>query len=178
MNDDHFFYFFPRLCRFSVDVFQPPFHSGRTSPETSRGAGDLPPLPASCHETRGSSDEGLCSSTVGSGEAESESPSLQAAAQAECAQASAPLSGDADSLSSCQTSTTHASDLGFFEQFSSVSCCSFDPNAEKETSCEKNVRPEGSNILRTDAFTLCCPAFLWLTLLLQLQSQVISIPVS
>uniref|UniRef100_A0A674NRL2 ubiquitinyl hydrolase 1 n=1 Tax=Takifugu rubripes TaxID=31033 RepID=A0A674NRL2_TAKRU len=51
--------------RFSVDVFQPPFHSGRTSPETSR-AGDLAPLPVSCHETRGSSDEALCSSAAGS----------------------------------------------------------------------------------------------------------------
>uniref|UniRef100_A0A674NCU3 ubiquitinyl hydrolase 1 n=1 Tax=Takifugu rubripes TaxID=31033 RepID=A0A674NCU3_TAKRU len=36
--------------RFSVDVFQPPFHSGRTSPETSR-AGDLAPLPVKGSDT-------------------------------------------------------------------------------------------------------------------------------
>uniref|UniRef100_H2SFT6 ubiquitinyl hydrolase 1 n=1 Tax=Takifugu rubripes TaxID=31033 RepID=H2SFT6_TAKRU len=129
--------------RFSVDVFQPPFHSGRTSPETSR-AGDLAPLPVSCHETRGSSDEALCSSAAGSGDLELDSPSLQPADQEECAQASAPVVGVVDSLSSLQTSTTHTSDLGFFEHFSSVSCCSFDPNAEKETSCEKTARPEAA----------------------------------
>uniref|UniRef100_A0A674P1B7 ubiquitinyl hydrolase 1 n=1 Tax=Takifugu rubripes TaxID=31033 RepID=A0A674P1B7_TAKRU len=100
--------------RFSVDVFQPPFHSGRTSPETSR-AGDLAPLPVSCHETRGSSDEALCSSAAGSGDLELDSPSLQPADQEECAQASAPVVGVVDSLSSLQTSTTHTSDLGFFE---------------------------------------------------------------
>lgn len=135
--------FLLHICRFSVDVFQPPFHSGRTSPE-SRCAGDLPPLPTSCHETPRSSDEALCSSHAGSGDLES--PSLQPADQEEYAQASAPLAGEAASLSSLQTSTTQTSDLGFFEQFSSVSCCSFDPNSEKETSCEKTVRPEGRNI--------------------------------
>lgn len=89
----------------------------------------------------------LCSSAIGSGVLELDSPSLQPVDQEECAQASAPLTGEADSLSSLQTSTTPTSDLGFFEHLSSVSCCSFDPNAEKETSCEKTTRPEGSNIL-------------------------------
>lgn len=135
-------YFSPHLDRFSVNVFQPPFHSGRASPETSR-AGDLAPLP----ETRGSSDEALCSSATGSGDLELDSPSLQPADQEECAQASAPLIGVVDSLSSLQTSTMQTSDLGFFEHFSSVSCCSFDPNIEKETSCEKTAKPEGSDIL-------------------------------
>lgn len=158
------------ICRFSVDVFQPPFHSGRTSPETSHCSGDLPPLPVVCHESRGSSDEALCSSsTVVSSELKLESPSLQSADQEECAQASAPLTGEADSLSSFQTSTTQSSDLGFFEQFSSVSCCSFDPNAEKETSCEKTVRPEGSSILMNTCLQSVLPSLLILSFLLQLQ---------
>lgn len=135
-------------CRFSVDVFQPPFHSGRTSPESR--AGDLPPLPISLPEAPRSSEETLCSSSsAGSGDPELESPALQPAGQeasASCAQASASMAGEATSLSSLQTSTTQTSDLGFFEQFSSVSCCSFDPNSEKETSCEKTVRPEGRSI--------------------------------
>uniref|UniRef100_A0A667XSX8 ubiquitinyl hydrolase 1 n=1 Tax=Myripristis murdjan TaxID=586833 RepID=A0A667XSX8_9TELE len=49
-----------------------------------------------------------------------------------------------DSLSSSHTSlsTTHTVDSGFSEPPSSTSCCSLDPQAEKETSCEKAVRPE------------------------------------
>lgn len=152
-------YFSPNLDRFSVDVFQPPFHSGRTSPESSR-AGDLAPLPVSCQETQGSSDEALCSSATGYGDLELDSPSLQPADKEECAQASAPLIGVVDSLSSLQTSTTHTSDLGFFEHFSSVSCCSFDPNAEKETSCEKTARPEGSDILMDRCLQALLPSLL------------------
>uniref|UniRef100_A0A3B4YD61 ubiquitinyl hydrolase 1 n=1 Tax=Seriola lalandi dorsalis TaxID=1841481 RepID=A0A3B4YD61_SERLL len=74
------------FSRFSVNVFQPPFQSGRTSPETSQ-----------CR-----------------------------------------------SLSSSQTSlsTMRTTDSGFTEP---TSCCSLDPHAEKETSCEKAVRPEGDN---------------------------------
>lgn len=133
--------FLLRVRRFSVDVFQPPFHSGRTSPE-SRCAGDLPPLPVSCPETGRSSNEALCSSKAGPGDLELESPSLQRADPEQHAQAS----GEAASLSSFQTSATQTSDSGFFEQLSSVSCCSFDPHSEKETSCEKTVRPEGRNV--------------------------------
>uniref|UniRef100_H3C642 ubiquitinyl hydrolase 1 n=1 Tax=Tetraodon nigroviridis TaxID=99883 RepID=H3C642_TETNG len=107
--------------RFSVDVFQPPFHSGRTSPD-SRCAGDLPVLPAGCPEPGRPSDQALCSSSAGSADPEPDGPSLQPGQQ-QCAQASAPPAG---------------------EQFSSVSCCSFDPHSEKETSCEKTVRPEAA----------------------------------
>uniref|UniRef100_A0A669ERL2 ubiquitinyl hydrolase 1 n=1 Tax=Oreochromis niloticus TaxID=8128 RepID=A0A669ERL2_ORENI len=78
--------------RFSVNVFQPPFQSGRTSPETSQSR----------------------------------------------------------SLSSSQTSlsTTRTTDSGFSESLSSASCCFLDPHAEKETSCEKAVRPEGKCIVQ------------------------------
>lgn len=74
-----------------------------------------------------------------------ESQDQQPEEQAECAQASALHSGDLDSLSSSQTSlsTTRTADSGFSEPLSSASCCSLDPHAEKETSCEKAVRPEG-----------------------------------
>ncbi|CAF93184.1 unnamed protein product, partial [Tetraodon nigroviridis] len=128
--------------RFSVDVFQPPFHSGRTSPD-SRCAGDLPVLPAGCPEPGRPSDQALCSSSAGSADPEPDGPSLQPGQQ-QCAQASAPPAGEATSPCSLQASATPTSDLGFFEQFSSVSCCSFDPHSEKETSCEKTVRPEAA----------------------------------
>uniref|UniRef100_A0A8C4GW57 ubiquitinyl hydrolase 1 n=1 Tax=Dicentrarchus labrax TaxID=13489 RepID=A0A8C4GW57_DICLA len=89
--------------RFSVNVFQPPFQSGRTSPETSQCRADLPPMPAGSPE-------------------------------------------ESDSLSSSQTSvsTTRTTDSGFSEPVSSASCCSLDPHSEKETSCEKAVRPEAA----------------------------------
>uniref|UniRef100_A0A669CM98 ubiquitinyl hydrolase 1 n=1 Tax=Oreochromis niloticus TaxID=8128 RepID=A0A669CM98_ORENI len=72
--------------RFSVNVFQPPFQSGRTSPETSQSRTSL--------------------------------------------------------------STTRTTDSGFSESLSSASCCFLDPHAEKETSCEKAVRPEGKCIVQ------------------------------
>uniref|UniRef100_A0A665X725 ubiquitinyl hydrolase 1 n=1 Tax=Echeneis naucrates TaxID=173247 RepID=A0A665X725_ECHNA len=43
--------------RFSVNVFQPPFQSGRTSPETSQCRADLPPMPAGSPEGTGSGAE-------------------------------------------------------------------------------------------------------------------------
>uniref|UniRef100_A0A7N8YJG7 ubiquitinyl hydrolase 1 n=1 Tax=Mastacembelus armatus TaxID=205130 RepID=A0A7N8YJG7_9TELE len=94
--------------RFSVNVFQPPFQSGRTSPETSQGRVDLPPMPAGSPE--------------------------------------ALHSLESDSLSSSQTSlsTTQTADSGFSEPVSTTSCYSLDPHAEKETSCEKAVRPEAA----------------------------------
>uniref|UniRef100_A0A671VD52 ubiquitinyl hydrolase 1 n=1 Tax=Sparus aurata TaxID=8175 RepID=A0A671VD52_SPAAU len=112
--------------RFSVNVFQPPFQSGRTSPETPQCRGDLPSMPAGSPDSLG--------------------PSHLPESQAECAQASALQSGESDSLSSPQTSlpTTRTTDSGFSEPISSASCCSLDPHAEKETSCEKAVRPEAA----------------------------------
>lgn len=137
------------LHRFSVNVFQPPFQSGRTSPETSQCRVDLPPMPAGSPEGHGSRDEAMGgSSSVGAGDLELESHSMLPESQAECAQASALHSGETDSLSSSQTSlpTTRTTDSGFSEPVSSTSCCSLDPHAEKETSCEKAVRPEGKNL--------------------------------
>ncbi|CAN9515930.1 unnamed protein product [Ophioblennius macclurei] len=130
--------------RFSVNVFQPPFQSGRTSPETPQPRGDLP---AASPEGPGSGNEATgSSSATGSADAELESPSLLLECSAESAQASALHPGEPKSLSSSQTSlsSTRTTDLGFAEQVSSVSCCSLDSHAEKETSCEKAVRPEAA----------------------------------
>ncbi|XP_026187907.1 ubiquitin carboxyl-terminal hydrolase 19 isoform X3 [Mastacembelus armatus] len=133
--------------RFSVNVFQPPFQSGRTSPETSQGRVDLPPMPAGSPEGLGSGDEAIGGgSTIGAGDMELESQSLGPGSQRECAQASALHSLESDSLSSSQTSlsTTQTADSGFSEPVSTTSCYSLDPHAEKETSCEKAVRPEAA----------------------------------
>nr|XP_020473599.1 ubiquitin carboxyl-terminal hydrolase 19 isoform X2 [Monopterus albus] len=128
--------------RFSVNVFQPPFQSGRTSPETPQCRVDLPPMPAGSPEGLGSGDEPGGSGTVGAGDLEQES--LLPGSKGECAQASALHSVESDSLSSSQTSlsTTRTTDSGFSESLSTTSCYSLDPHAEKETSCEKAVRPE------------------------------------
>uniref|UniRef100_A0A8D2ZSM7 ubiquitinyl hydrolase 1 n=1 Tax=Scophthalmus maximus TaxID=52904 RepID=A0A8D2ZSM7_SCOMX len=92
--------------RFSVNVFQPPFQSGRTSPETSQCRADLPSMPAVSPEGVVSGDEAVGgSSTVGAGGVELD--------------------------------TLHP-------PVSATSCCSLDPHAEKETSCEKAVRPEAA----------------------------------
>lgn len=131
-------------CRFSVNVFQPPFQSGRTSPETSQCRGDLPSMPAG----DGAGDEAVGgSSAVGAADLEPESQSLSPESQAEYGQASAVHSAESDSHSSSQASlsTMRTTDSGFSEPASTTSCCSLDPHAEKETSCEKAVRPEGDN---------------------------------
>uniref|UniRef100_A0AAQ4PE41 ubiquitinyl hydrolase 1 n=1 Tax=Gasterosteus aculeatus aculeatus TaxID=481459 RepID=A0AAQ4PE41_GASAC len=78
--------------RFSVNVFQPPFQSGRASPETSQCRGDHPPMAAGPPEGLGPGGEAMAGGNT----------------------------------------------------FSSTSCCSLDPHAEKETSCEKAVRPEAA----------------------------------
>ncbi|KAF7664762.1 hypothetical protein LDENG_00165470 [Lucifuga dentata] len=133
--------------RFSVNVFQPPFHSGRTSPETSQCRGDLPPILTGSPESHGLGDQAMGgSSTAGTSDFELESNSLVPESQAEHTQASALHCGDSESLSSTQSSlsTTQTTDSGFSEPFSFTSCCSLDPNAEKETSCEKAVRPEAA----------------------------------
>ncbi|XP_053280265.1 ubiquitin carboxyl-terminal hydrolase 19 isoform X1 [Pleuronectes platessa] len=132
--------------RFSINVFQPPFQSGRTSPESPQCRADLPPVPAASSDGVGPGDEAMDgSSPVGAGDMELESPSLLPE-QAECGLASAPHSVEAVSVSSSQTSlsTIRTSDSGFSEPVTTNSCCSLDPHAEKETSCEKAVRPEAA----------------------------------
>ncbi|XP_077370928.1 ubiquitin carboxyl-terminal hydrolase 19 isoform X2 [Festucalex cinctus] len=130
--------------RFSVNVFQPPFQSGRTSPEISPV---LPTPPAGSLAGPSSGDEAMGgSSTVElincgpeSGTSIPDPPKLHTL--------TSPLdSGDAVPLTSPQTSlpTTQTSDSGFSESISSTSCCSLDTHVEKETSCEKAVRPEAA----------------------------------
>ncbi|KAM9343659.1 ubiquitin carboxyl-terminal hydrolase 19 isoform 2-T2 [Pholidichthys leucotaenia] len=133
--------------RFSVNVFQPPFQSGRTSPETPQSRVDLPPIPICSTDALGAGDVAVGgSSPVGADDLELESPSLLPESQAECAQASASHAVESDSLSSSHTSlsTTRTTDSGFCEPLSATSCCSMDPHAEKETTCEKAVRPEAA----------------------------------
>ncbi|KAM7410825.1 hypothetical protein PAMA_020995 [Pampus argenteus] len=134
------------FSRFSVNVFQPPFQSDRTSPETSQCRGDLSPVAAGS-DAPGSGDEAVGgSSSMTAGDLKSEIHSVLPECQAECAQASALHSGESESLSSSQTSlsTARTTDSGFSEPVSSTSCSSLDPHAEKETSCEKSVRPEAA----------------------------------
>lgn len=105
-------------------------------------------MPAGSLEGHGSGDEAMgSSSTVGADDLELGRQSLLPESQAECAQASAVHSVESDSLLSSQAtlSTTQTRDSGFSEPVSATSCCSLDPHAEKETSCEKAVRPEGEN---------------------------------
>uniref|UniRef100_A0A8C4GVM1 ubiquitinyl hydrolase 1 n=1 Tax=Dicentrarchus labrax TaxID=13489 RepID=A0A8C4GVM1_DICLA len=71
--------------RFSVNVFQPPFQSGRTSPETSQCRADLPPMPAGSPEGLGPRDEAMGGSSTVEGDPELESHSLLPESQAESA---------------------------------------------------------------------------------------------
>ncbi|XP_058498164.1 ubiquitin carboxyl-terminal hydrolase 19 isoform X4 [Solea solea] len=135
--------------RFSVNVFQPPFQSGRTSPETSQCRLDLPPVPSGLPDGVGNGDGATGGSTgpvTGAGDVGPDSQSVSPESQAEYSQAPASHSVEADSISSSQTSlsTMHTTDSGFSEPASTASCCSVDPHAEKETSCEKAVRPEAA----------------------------------
>ncbi|XP_071227952.1 ubiquitin carboxyl-terminal hydrolase 19 isoform X16 [Salvelinus alpinus] len=115
--------------RYSVNVFQPPFQSGRTSPEGTQCRADLPP-PAETPDGVRPGDEARGG---GAGDSDQESPFLVPESPLETAQASAHPAGDPDALS------TRTTDSGFSEP----SSCSQDPQGEKETSCEKAVRPEG-----------------------------------
>lgn len=136
-------------------MFQPPFQSGRTSPDASQSRTDLPPMPAVSPDSLGCRDEAASGGASSDPEPEiecqqqdKEEEEQQQQAE-ESAQASAPPPaelGSSLSSSSSQTSlsTTRTADSGFFEAPSSASCCSLDPHAEKETSCEKAVRPEGN----------------------------------
>ncbi|XP_008316498.1 ubiquitin carboxyl-terminal hydrolase 19 isoform X4 [Cynoglossus semilaevis] len=129
--------------RFSVNVFQPPFQSGRTSPETSQSRLDLVPMPTSSPEFGVSGDGATGGSNTAGANAELDSQSSQPESEADYGQASA---AETDSLSSIQASlsTAQTSDSGYSELSSTTSCSTVDPHAEKETSCEKTVRPEAA----------------------------------
>ncbi|XP_053705774.1 ubiquitin carboxyl-terminal hydrolase 19 isoform X1 [Synchiropus splendidus] len=124
--------------RFSINVFQPPLQSGRTSPETAQSRGDV--LPGGPLESPGSGDEATgCSSSIGRDDVEMES-------RGEFPEASVLHAGEPNPLSLSHTSlsSTRTTDSGFSELVSSTSSSALDPHAEKETSCEKTVRPEAA----------------------------------
>ncbi|XP_027879788.1 ubiquitin carboxyl-terminal hydrolase 19 isoform X2 [Xiphophorus couchianus] len=128
--------------RFSVNVFQPPFQSGRTSPETPQSRLDALPMALGSPDGAGAGDEARgAGGDVQAGDADLESPSLPPELQGEYSQASAIHSETSGSFS---LSSTRTKDSGFSESVSSTSCCSLDPQAEKETTCEKAVRPEAA----------------------------------
>lgn len=116
------------MCRYSVNVFRPPFQSGRTSPEASLSRADHPPTTGSIAEGPGTEEEDL--HAVEEGDTQEQG---NASAEIAPAQASAHSAKDLNSLS------THTTDSGFSE----LQPCSQDPFGEKETSCEKAVKPEG-----------------------------------
>ncbi|XP_068605746.1 ubiquitin carboxyl-terminal hydrolase 19 [Brachionichthys hirsutus] len=131
--------------RFSVNVFQPPFQSGRTSPETPQPRSDLLPMPAGSPEVPGPRDEAFGGGgTIGATNVEMEQHSMLPESQTVCAQAAALKSGDGLPSSQTSLSTKRTADSGFCEPISSPSCCSVDSHAEKETSCEKALRPEAA----------------------------------
>lgn len=105
--------------RYSVNVFRPPFQSGRTSPETS--------LSRDQTATSGSVPEGLELKGEHSSGIDSEETSEQVDPSSE----TEPV---LDSVS------MHTVDSGFSE----VVGCSKDPFGEKETSCEKAIKPEAA----------------------------------
>ncbi|XP_064154238.1 ubiquitin carboxyl-terminal hydrolase 19 isoform X2 [Anguilla rostrata] len=112
--------------RYSVNVFQPPFQSGRASPEASQCRADPPPvLPEACD---GAALEG---ETPGGGTGDGKEDDGSQLAEE---QASGQSSGDQDLLS------THTADSGFSEPAPD----SHDPLGEKETSYEKAVKPEAA----------------------------------
>lgn len=121
------------MCRYSVNVFRPPFQSGRTSPEASLSRADL-------HLSTGSTAEGSATQeeeelhAVEEGEVEEQA---SVSSEMAAAQASAHSAEDLNSLS---TQTTDSA-------FSELLSCSQDPFGEKETSCEKAVKPEGIFIM-------------------------------
>ncbi|XP_057682432.1 ubiquitin carboxyl-terminal hydrolase 19 isoform X2 [Corythoichthys intestinalis] len=130
--------------RFSVNVFQPPFQSGRTSPEISPL---LAMQPAASLGGPSSGDEAMGgSSIVEINDCGPEKSTLMLNSPKQQNWTPALDSGDTVSLTPYQTSlsTTQTSDSGFSESISSTSCCSLDTHLEKETSCEKAVRPEAA----------------------------------
>ncbi|XP_061112625.1 ubiquitin carboxyl-terminal hydrolase 19 isoform X2 [Conger conger] len=111
--------------RYSVNVFQPPFQSGRVSPEASQCRADpLPMMP----EPDSAGVEGEAP-VGGDGDCKKEDGS-----PAPEGQASGHSAADQDLLS------THTADSGFSEPASD----SHDPQGEKETSYEKAVKPEAA----------------------------------
>ncbi|XP_069045485.1 ubiquitin carboxyl-terminal hydrolase 19 isoform X3 [Lepisosteus oculatus] len=110
--------------RYSVSVFQPPFQTGRMSPEVSQCRADLPP------ETLDSS----CQESVLAQEAEKEGPSLSSEPHTNSEQPPGNSVEEPDSMTSLTTES------GFSAPVPETQ----DSVLEKETSCEKTVKPEAA----------------------------------
>uniref|UniRef100_A0A4W4ERX8 ubiquitinyl hydrolase 1 n=1 Tax=Electrophorus electricus TaxID=8005 RepID=A0A4W4ERX8_ELEEL len=116
--------------RYSVNVFRPPFQSGRTSPEASLSHGDQSAVTGAVPEGLGSEKEAQSAGGLG----DTQEANCISGPDAETGQASARSVGDVDVLS------TRTTDSGFSE----LPPSSQDPFGEKETSCEKAVKPEAA----------------------------------
>ncbi|XP_053498623.1 ubiquitin carboxyl-terminal hydrolase 19 isoform X1 [Ictalurus furcatus] len=114
--------------RYSVNVFRPPFQSGRTSPEASVSRADHPLPTGSVVEGPVADEEELHVTEAGDAqEQDNVSPEMATT------QVSAHSAEDLNTLS------TRTTDSGFSELSSSQ-----DLFGEKETSCEKAVKPEAA----------------------------------
>uniref|UniRef100_A0A8B9LIX4 ubiquitinyl hydrolase 1 n=1 Tax=Astyanax mexicanus TaxID=7994 RepID=A0A8B9LIX4_ASTMX len=121
--------------RYSVNVFRPPFQSGRTSPDSSLSRGDQPSLSGTVPEGLEPEEEApSAGGEAGDSQEQSTCGSGVSGPETESGQATAHSGGDLDKLS------TRTTDSGFSEQALS----SQDPFREKETSCEKTVKPEAA----------------------------------
>ncbi|KAI7794053.1 putative ubiquitin carboxyl-terminal hydrolase 19, partial [Triplophysa rosa] len=112
------------FSRYSVNVFQPPFQSGRTSPEASLSRVDLTSMASSVSEE--------LEETPSAGEIENQVEQCESVAAPHTETASSLPTADGDAAS------TYTGDSGCCELASS----SQDSLVEKETSCEKAVKPE------------------------------------
>uniref|UniRef100_A0A8C2HVR1 ubiquitinyl hydrolase 1 n=1 Tax=Cyprinus carpio TaxID=7962 RepID=A0A8C2HVR1_CYPCA len=113
--------------RYSVNVFQPPFQSGRTSPEASLSHVDLDSMASNVSECQEQEEE---PSSAGEAENQAEQGDSGTAPQTESAPVISAAGGD--------TLSTHTSDSGCCE----LATSSQDSLVEKETSCEKAIKPE------------------------------------
>ncbi|XP_059397271.1 ubiquitin carboxyl-terminal hydrolase 19-like isoform X2 [Carassius carassius] len=113
--------------RYSVNVFQPPFQSGRTSPEASLSHVDLDSMASNVSECQEQEEE---PSSAGEVESQAEHGDSGTAPQTETASVISTAGGD--------TLSTHTSDSGCCE----LATSSQDSLVEKETSCEKTLKPE------------------------------------
>uniref|UniRef100_A0A671Q0T7 ubiquitinyl hydrolase 1 n=1 Tax=Sinocyclocheilus anshuiensis TaxID=1608454 RepID=A0A671Q0T7_9TELE len=110
--------------RYSVNVFQPPFQSGRMSPEASLSRVDLTPMASSVSECQEHEEE---PSSAGEAESQAEQGDSGTTPQTETASVISAAGGD-----------TLSSDSGCCE----LATSSQDSLVEKETSCEKAIKPE------------------------------------
>ncbi|XP_051736768.1 ubiquitin carboxyl-terminal hydrolase 19 isoform X6 [Ctenopharyngodon idella] len=113
--------------RYSVNVFQPPFQSGRTSPEASLSRVDLTSMASSVSECQEQEEEPPSAEEV---ENLAEQGGTVTAPQTETVSTLSAADGD--------TLSTHTIDSGCCE----LATSSQDSLVEKETSCEKAIKPE------------------------------------